>query len=629
MCGIAGIFRSDDAIIDESLVDKALLRLTKRGPNAKGKYIRSTIALCHTRLAIIDPEPCSNQPFIDPSGRFVLVFNGEIFNYSFLKKTLIEQGQQFNTQSDTEVLLYLLIREGKDCLSKLNGFFAFAFYDTQSNQLLLARDRYGVKPLYIYENESCFAFASELKALEPFGISKALNYSSVFHYFQLNYIPSPRTIFEHINKLPQATWIEIKDGKVRSRGNYYQLTIKENNNNTYQSKQEELKRLLLDSVKARLVSDVPVGVFLSGGVDSSIVAYLAKQLQPDIRSFSIGFKDNAFFDESIYAEKVAKHIGIQHHTFMLNEAEVLENLSEMLNYVDEPFADSSAIAVYNLCKYTREHVTVALTGDGADEVFGGYNKHLAEWKIRQKHPLHSILSISYPFLNLLPSSRGGHWGNKSRKLQKYARSISLSKEERYWQWCCFSQEAEVHRLFSKSTKEKINREAINSQKHSILQPFTLTQSLNAITAADMGLVLEGDMLVKTDRMSMANSLELRNPFLDYRLVDFVFSLPDSDKMSHNTSKRILRDTFRDSLPTEVFSRPKHGFEVPLHKWLRNELKYLTEQYLSDDYLLEQSFFDPIEIKKLLRKLDSSYPGDVAQRIWGLIVFQHWHAKHGI
>jgi asparagine synthase (glutamine-hydrolysing) len=625
VCGIAGIFRFDGNDIDAHSLQQAVDCLNKRGPDAKGTFIDKNIGLGHTRLAIIDPEPSSNQPFHDESGRYVLVYNGEIFNYKQLRNELEQAGNQFQTKSDTEVLLQLLIKEGSNCLSKLNGFFAFAFYDKQTHKLLLARDRFGVKPLYICKTDTFFAFASEMKSLVALGVPKKLDYASLLFYFQLNYIPSPNSIFEDVKKLPQAHWMAVNEKGNEDSGCYYTLKIEEEIA-PYEHKKSDLRNLLSQAVLDRLVSDVPVGVFLSGGVDSSIVSLLAKRHMDSIHSFSIGFKDSPFFDESVYAEKVAKHLKLEHHTFFLSNQNMLDNLEEMLLYVDEPFADSSAIAVFNLCQYTRKHVTVALTGDGSDEIFGGYNKHLAELKIRQKTVLNTFMNISSPFLNHLPESRSGHWGNAFRKLKKYSQSVSLSEAERYWAWCSFTQESDAMRLFSPSTLKAFSENEYHKRRKEKLGYFERKSSIDNALASDVNMVLEGDMLVKTDRMSMANSLELRNPFLDPRVVDFAFGLNENDKVSNGTTKKILKEAFKSDLPTEVFNRPKHGFEVPLLKWLNEDLHHLVDQYLSLDFLEEQGIFQPEYIAQLVRKLRSNNPGDVAQRIWGLVIFQHCWKK---
>ncbi len=626
MCGIVGILRFDGHEIDKEAFEKAVVRLQKRGPDAKGHFFNSNIALGHTRLAIIDPEPASNQPFQDQTGRYQLVFNGEIFNFKTLRNELEKSGIRFRTKSDTEVLLELLIKEGTNCLPKLNGFFAFAFYDTHTQQLLLARDRYGVKPLYICQQDGYFAFASEMKSLLELGVPKQLDYASLLFYFQLNYIPSPNSILTDVKKLAQAHWLSVNAAKKYQSEEYHEI-ITTSNTGSYDSKKTDLKQILTQAVQDRLVSDVPLGVFLSGGVDSSIVALLAKRHLSGIHSFSIGFKDSPFHDESKFAETVAKHLKLEHHTFHLTNDEMLSNLDEMLDYQDEPFADSSAIAVFNLCKQTKKHVTVALTGDGADEVFGGYNKHLAESKIRKKNLLNSILSHSALLLDFLPESRSGIWGNEFRKIRKYSKAVSLSEKDRYWSWCSFNQEKDVLKLFKSDVALKLSTSKYEERKNIKIKYFSSIKGINNILRSDIDLVLEGDMLVKTDLMSMANSIELRNPFLDPRVVDFAFSLSDHDKVDGNTAKKILKDTFKPYLPFEVFARPKHGFEVPLLKWLNKDLEYLVETYLSSQFVTEQGIFEPFVISDLVKKLRSTNPGDVAQLIWALLNFQIWWKKH--
>ncbi|MBC7389716.1 MAG: asparagine synthase (glutamine-hydrolyzing) [Opitutaceae bacterium] len=624
MCGIAGIFRFDEEFADVSALKNAISCLKQRGPDASGFYLDKNIALGHSRLAIIDLDPASNQPFQDSSGRYTLIFNGEIFNYQLLKRDLQLSGTHFRTESDTEVLLHLLINEGTKCLDSLNGFFAFAFYDRLTQKLILARDKYGVKPLYIYKNENYIAFASELKALIKLGIPKKIDYDSLFIYLQLTYLPATNCILEGVYKLKQAHCLSVDKNGKEDFQKYYSLLIKESKEN-YDTKKQKLDTLLDLAVQDRLVSDVPVGVFLSGGVDSSIVSLLAKRHKPDIQSFSIGFKGDKSFDESKYAENVAKLLGLEHYTLHLTENLLLENVERMLEYTDEPFADSSAIAVFNLCLQTRNFATVALTGDGADEVFGGYNKHIAEMKIRNGGIFTSIASKIAPFLKHLPESRGANIGNALRKVKKYSSSASLSVQERYWSWCCFNPEKSVLNSLSPFTNSKLSASCFKTFKKDKTNQLE-NYNLNYLLAADIDMVLEGDMLVKADRMSMANSMELRNPFLDSRVVDFAFTLSESDKVSGSVAKKILKDTFRSYLPGAVFDRPKRGFEVPLTKWLQNDLSFLIVKYLNTELVQEQNIFSSQYINELIVKLNSSKPDNSATQIWTILNFQIWFFK---
>lgn len=625
MCGIAGIFRFDEEIVDIPALKNAISCLKQRGPNADGFYVDKNIGLGHSRLAIIDLDPASNQPFQDPSGRYTLVYNGEIFNYKSLKKDLQLSGTHFRTESDTEVLLHLLINQGANCLDSLNGFFAFAFYDKLTQKLILARDKYGVKPLYIYKCENYVAFASELKALIGLGIPKKINYDSLFIYLQLTYLPSTNCILKDVYKLKQAHLLKVgKDGK-EDLIKYYTLFIEEKQDN-YEIKKQKLETILDSAVLDRLVSDVPVGVFLSGGVDSSIISLLARRHKPDIQSFSIGFDGDKSFDESSYAENVAQHLKIQHHTFHLTNNILLENVEKMIEYCDEPFADSSAIAVFNLCNQTKKLATVALTGDGADEVFGGYNKHIAEMKIRNRGILTLIASSFSPFLKHLPESRGANIGNALRKVKKYSRSASLTIQDRYWNWCCFNSENDALKSLSPFTISKLSKSYFKIFKADKTHQLE-NNNLNYLLAADIDMVLEGDMLVKADRMSMANSMELRNPFLDSRVVDFAFTLSEKDKVSGSVAKKILKDTFRPYLPGEVFDRPKRGFEVPLTKWLQNDLSYLISKYLNRELIKEQNIFNAQYINELIVKLNSLKPDNSATQIWTVLNFQIWFFKN--
>jgi asparagine synthase (glutamine-hydrolysing) len=631
MCGIAGIyFYKEQEYNTTVLAQSAIEQLSKRGPDSSGYFYDFPALLIHTRLAIIDTSNAAAQPFNDSTGRYHIVFNGEIFNFKELKQELVNKGILFQSQSDTEVLLYLYIVYGVECLTMLNGFFAFSIYDKQERSLFIARDRYGVKPLYYYKNEEAFYFASELKALKQFNVKTEIDKLSLRTYFQINYIPPPFTIFENVYKLEPGYFLHITKERFEKKQWYNIVPEKtELSAISYTNAQNKIKELLDDAVQKRLISDVPLGCFLSGGIDSSIITALAAKHSPHINTFSIGYKDDAYFDETNYAQLVAKMHKTNHTVFSLSNDDLLGGLYDMLDYTDEPFGDSSALAVYILCRETKKKVTVALSGDGADELFSGYNKHAAELKIRNAGMLEKIIAYGKPLWEFFPASRNSFVGNKLRQLQKFSEGYFLSKEERYWRWAGFMNDEESMNLFN-SSYFNANNESLFRRRRKPLYTQILSKSndFNNYLLADQMMVLPGDMLTKVDLMSMVNSLEVRTPFLDYRLVDFVNRLPANYKIDNKMKKKILQDTFKDLLPQELYNRPKKGFEVPLYNWFNKELKSKIEsEWLNDTLIAEQGIFNPEKIKDLKKKVFSNNPGDSAATIWALIVFQYWIKKN--
>jgi asparagine synthase (glutamine-hydrolysing) len=629
MCGITGIF-AFNLVGKMNMIHlaNATTVLEKRGPDFQDMYHDQFVGLGHRRLSIIDTSAAANQPMWDATNRYALIYNGEIFNYPELRSQLVAQGVSFRSTSDTEVLLNLLIREKENALNKLNGFFAFCLYDKQEQSFLLARDRYGVKPLLYLYDEDKFIFASEMKSMLQYGIGKNINYNTLYTYLQLNYIPAPDTIFTSVKKLLPGHYLKITNRQL-IEDRFYAIPYTPDHTLTYESATEKFKTLLEASVQRRLIADVPLGCFLSGGIDSSVITGLAKKHKPDLHTFSIGFKDEKFFDETHYAYLVANHFKTDHTVFSLTNNDLYEHLNSILDYLDEPFADSSAINVYILSKETRKHATVALSGDGADELLGGYNKHAAHYKAIHKSWRENLVASLAFVWKILPQSRNNFLGNKARQAARFAEGMTLSSTERYWRWAGLANETEAFRLLSEASQNQLNRQAYQTAKNELLKHLGENEHLNDILLTDTQLVLPNDMLAKVDLMSMANSLEVRTPYLDYELVNFAFSLPDDYKINGTIRKRILQDSYRDFLPAELYMRPKKGFEVPLLKWFRKEMKSLiTEDLLAKKKIEEQGIFHYPEIEKLKQQLFSYNPGDVHARIWGLVVFQWWWKKCG-
>jgi len=631
MCGISGAYSFSDN--GQRYLDKlrpANDTLIKRGPDAGGVWVQHPVALGHRRLSIIDTSCAAAQPMSTPDGRYTIAFNGEIYNYQQLKEQYLTEAERasLRSTSDTEVFLLLFARLGTACFALLDGFFAVAIFDTASGTLTLARDRFGKKPLLIYEDDDKLLFASEMKALFAAGIPKKLNASMLPVYLQLNYVPQPYSLVAGVRKLKPGHFAVIKGREVVEKA-YYELKIKPEAYQayTYEAAQQEAARLMELAVQKRLMSDVPLGAFLSGGIDSSVVVALAARHKKGLQTFSIGYKDNPFFDETHYAQMVADRYQTDHTVFSLSSNDFLEHVHSVLDYLDEPFADSSAIPEYILCYYTRKAVTVSLSGDGGDEVFAGYNKHGAELKMRQGGLLNTLVKAGGPLWKVLPQSRNNKLTNTFRQLNRFATGARLNAADRYWRWAAFQTVAQSMALLHPTLKAKVETGLAGQ----IRQEFTAGiagKDFNEVLLADMNLVLVSDMLVKVDMMSMANSLEVRSPFLDQDVVDFAFGLPVAYKMNGQLKKRIVQDAFRKDLPEAIYNRPKRGFEIPLLDWFRKELwSLIDEDLLSDARIREQEIFDPAAIRALKDKLRSGNPGDSHATIWALLVFQHWWQQY--
>ncbi len=606
-------------------------KLRLRGPDGGNLFHAPNAALGHRRLSIIDTSDHASQPMTDPSGRYTIVYNGEIFNFKELKEKFLGNQAEWQSHSDTEVLLHLFISMGHDCLPLLNGFFAFGVYDAQEDLLFLARDRFGKKPLHYYQHEDYLAFASEMKALLVYDLPHKLDHTALLEYLQLSYIPQPRSILQGVEKLMPGHYMYVSQGQVK-KASYYKLNWQrpaDKPSLSYADACTRLEQLMDESVKKRLIADVPLGAFLSGGIDSSVVVALASRHTDKLNTFSIGYKDNPFFDETAYALLVAKKYNTDHTVFSLGNDDFLQHIHDVLKYIDEPFADASSIPVYILSQHTRKHVTVALSGDGGDEVFAGYNKHKAEWRARQNGVLKALIRAGAPVWKMMPRSRNNKIGNLFRQLSRFAEGTSLGARERYWRWASLMQEEEAVSLLTPAAKEQVDWQAYKAQQDSLLSRLDNDGSrLEDMLATDIDLVLLSDMLVKVDLMSMANGLEIRSPFLDHEVVDFAFTLPTSYKINGKMKKRIVQDAFRKLLPPELYNRPKKGFDVPLQGWFRNELSgFIFDNLLSPSFIREQGLFSYPAIAAVKEQLYSSSPGDSVEVLWTLIVFQSWYKNY--
>ena len=601
MCGIAGIVYFKKEVNQNSYNHQTILKLLKhRGPDFQKYSCLPKAVFYHSRLSILDTTEASNQPFEDEM--HVLVYNGEIFNYKSIPST----PNDLKTRGDVEVLFKLLKNNPRLHLNELNGFFSFAFYNKKTHELLLARDRLGIKPLYYYCDAEKFVFASELKPLLEIVGPQEINPNQIYSYFRLNYCAGKESIFKNIYKLMPGETLSMSEKGITHETWYY-APKKENT--------ENLHTLLTDAVKLRLNADVPVGTYLSGGLDSSIISALAKQHKPDLHTFSLGFADNTFLDESYYAELVAKHIKSSHHSFTLKEEDFLQYIDPFLLSIDEPFADSSAFNFFVLSKQTQKHVKVVLSGDGADELFKGYYKHRAIYLSNNK--LAKLAgAIATPFLHTKHNSRESKLKNFVRKLNRFNEMGTMSLLETQKFLASVAQHDHCKTLLKNTTR--------SDYFNSLFQPSLMFKDFELSDTFDLQTVLCDDMLYKADRFSMQHGLEIRNPFLDYRVVEFALNLESRKKINATDQKVILKKEFGHLLPKEIVTRPKKGFELPLQTWLssklanRLELDWLNNQKLNDEGLLNSVY-----IESLKKKLLSAHPEDSAPKLWAIVVFEQW------
>ncbi len=622
MCGIVGVIARNAAGKQWfSYVSHALPSVAHRGPDAQRTFSDEGFYFGHCRLSVIDVSEAAHQPMVHPE--VVLTYNGEIFNYPALRTELAQSGVVFQTHSDTEVLLQAYRHYGINVLHLLNGFFAFGLFDRKQQKAYVVRDRFGEKPLYYYFNDDVLVFASTLQALLSFPIAQSIDRTSLVQYLQLNFIPAPFTILQNVFRLLPGSLLEVDPSAtewVQCRRWFSPMDPKEPwSGNAYPAACQHLFELMDDSVRIRLTSDVPLGVFLSGGLDSSVVAALACRHKPKLQTFSIGFPENKFFDETPWALAVAKHIGSEHVVFPITRKQLGAAVDGVLDRLGEPFADSSALAVFLLSQCTRQSVKVALSGDAGDELFAGYLRHAAHYRMLHQGFVERLILLAQPFWAWLPQSRNATWTNRFRQLHRFASGHRHPLPERYWQWSTVASYEEVYQLLSQPADEQ----QYLARKQQILQPIRAWPTMEGVLLNDLTWILPDDMLVKVDTMSMAHGLEVRPPFLDHRVVAFAMSLPAHFKIDKRRRKKIVYDTFSSLLPKALFHKPKRGFELPLHALLTHELKEKVEQCCHGPVARELGLFDPEALHRLQRQLFSTNPGDSPARMWNLIVLVEW------
>jgi asparagine synthase (glutamine-hydrolysing) len=616
MCGIAGFWGKGN----ESVMRAMTEALQHRGPDFTGTFFdpKMALGLGHARLSILDLSVGAHQPFFSEDKRFVIIFNGEIYNFKSIRQDLVDRGYgPFQTQGDTEVLLKAYQADGLECLSKLNGMFAFAIFDYKRNKLLLARDRMGKKPLYIAQASGTLLFASELKAiLQHPEFKSELNLNALNHYLTLDYVPTPISIFEGVEKLEGGNYLQIDYKGNINRGSFWEpnfipLEI------SFEEAKEELDRLLAEATALRLVADVPVGIFLSGGLDSSAVAYYAqKQAVKPIQTFSIGFNEKSY-DERAYAQQVATQLRTEHHERILTAQESIDLIPTVFSSLDEPFADPSILPTYLLSQFTRSKVTVALGGDGSDELLAGYPTFISEKlaPLLAWMPFSAVQALQ-KMVNFLPASDQNI--SLDFKLRQFLKGFEHSKRFRHSQWLGSFSISEKKNLWSKDIEFKIP----NQNTLRVVDEYSKRGSEQELIYMYLKTYLQDDILVKVDRASMMNSLEVRAPFMDVNVVDFLNRLPYEYKLKGFKGKYLLKETMRGKLPEDIIDRPKKGFGIPVSLWLKNELKDLCNDLLSKESIESQGLFDYNYVEKLKQNHFNGRQNN-RKELWNLMVFQLW------
>ncbi|MFH1772351.1 MAG: asparagine synthase (glutamine-hydrolyzing) [Candidatus Omnitrophota bacterium] len=624
MCGICGTV----GLSDKNLIKEMTKALLHRGPDSEGFHIEDDAALGMRRLSVIDIEGGS-QPMYNEKQTLCVIHNGEIYNFKELREGLLNRGHVFKSASDTEVIVHLYEEYGQDCVLHLDGMFAFAVWDIKNKELFIARDRIGIKPLYYHYHNGILRFASEVKSIiKDRNLTAKLNPKAIACFFAYLYIPSPYSIFEGINKLPPAHTLMFKKGKLDITP-YWNISFRDD------AKLPASKdiygdislNLLKDSVKKRLISDVPLGVFLSGGIDSSaIVALMRKINSSKIKTFSIGFDDKySSFNELDYAQAVASRFETEHTKFIVTP-DIVKILPKVAWHLDEPFADSSAILNFLIAEVSRKSITVALTGIGGDETFGGYPRYLGAKAslCYRKIPLalrKTIDKISSPFIK-----EGLTSANTGSRFKRFLHGTTLDLFSQYIHWMQFTGSLEQNNLFSGDMRNELKIFDLKSTHTAYMQQANSTEYLKQIYSLDIHTYLVDDLLFMADRMSMAHGLELRVPFCDHRLIDYCARIPENIKFSNFRLKSMLKKSLKNILPDEILQHKKQGFMAPIGRWLKEDLKDFTRDVISKENFKRMPFFNFAYADSLLN-CHSLGKGNYTHQIWALLMFCLWHEQY--
>jgi asparagine synthase (glutamine-hydrolysing) len=621
VCGIAGFAGNNERLSTEEraeVLDRMCRVIRHRGPDDQGVMVSDGVALGMRRLSIIDVAG-GHQPMAGEDGSITVVFNGEIYNYRELQQELEARGHRFQTHSDTETIVHAYEEYGPSCVDRLRGMFAFAIWDSRKRQLFIARDRAGKKPLYYTQTpQGTFIFGSELKSLlEHPEARREINTEALDAYLSFGYVPDPLSIFRGIYKLPPGHHLTLDNGKLSVKQywdfSYVELAPETAREEDYM---EELRSLLDESVRVRLVSEVPLGAFLSGGIDSStVVALMARNMGQPVKTFSIGFHEDSF-NELKYARIAAKHFGTDHHEFVVTP-EICDVVDELAWHFDEPFADSSAIPTYMVSKLARSFVTVVLSGDGGDELFAGYTRYVVDRKRGGFARLPRVLrkQLMQPLSRRLPH---GAWG------RNYLNNVALDPLDRYRDSVSIFTSLNKRSLYTNDFQERLRREGFSLPSFQDYAAHVKTgEPLDALLYIDSKTYLPGDILTKVDRMSMAASLESRVPLLDHKLIEFVTRIPASMKMKGTETKHIFKSAVRDFVPPEILDRPKQGFGVPIQKWINEQLRGRIRETLTGARARERDYIDPRYVNVLLDEHER-HRRDHSAQLWSLFMLELWH-----
>ncbi|MBI3185464.1 MAG: asparagine synthase (glutamine-hydrolyzing) [Myxococcales bacterium] len=626
MCGIAGkIFTDPGRPVNRTTIERMVRTLAHRGPDGEGIFAEGAAMLGHRRLSVIDLSNRAAQPMVSANGRYVIVFNGEIYNFGEIGSELRRRGTEFRSNSDTEVLLEAFATWGPECLGRLAGMFAFAVWDRRERVLFAARDRVGKKPLFYRATPDAFWFASEAKAIlaDP-DVPRTVSLEAIHHYLTYQCVPAPFCAFEGLKKLPPAHFLEVRQGEVRT-SRYWRLQFAPKWDVSRRSKVIELQDRLVgavrEAVRLRLVSDVPLGAFLSGGVDSSsIVALMAQEAGRTVRTFSIRFEESGF-DESAFARRVAERWGTD-HTELTVRPEAASVLPRLAWHYDEPFADSSAVPTYYVSRLAREHVTVALNGDGGDELFGGYERYIANDLARAYRLLPSALRGRLTaFAARLP--RGGSVNSPTYAFAKFLEIANNDPFTTNLLMLCYFDNGMKASLFEPEVARRL--EGLDSYEllRARVAAGDAVDVRDRAMCGDVELYLPDDLLVKVDIASMAHGLEARSPLLDHRVMEIAARIPPEHKVLGPMTKRLFKAAFRRLLPWRVRHRRKKGFGVPIERWLGHELRPLAEELLLGERARARGYFAPASVRRLFddhleKRRNNSY------RIWALMMLELWH-----
>ena len=620
MCGIVGIVRNDSQQVEHALVGRMCEAIRHRGPDEDGFYFNGPVGLGMRRLAIIDLKG-GQQPIHNRDKSAWIVFNGEIYNYLELRERLEKLGHQFYTNSDTEAIIHAYDQYGSDCVQYLRGMFAFAIWDERTEELFLARDRVGKKPLLYANVNGQLIFGSEFSALllHP-DVSHEVEHKALDYYMSFMCVPAPLTAYRAIKKLEPGHFLRWRKGEVRTE-RYWQPDFSKKIRISEDEAGERAIEILRESVRIRLMSEVPLGAFLSGGIDSSaVVALMSQESSERVKTFSIGFEEQDF-SELHHARRVAEHVGAEHHEFIV-KPEALEVLPTLVEHYGEPYADSSAIPTYYVARETRKHVTVALNGDGGDEAFAGYERYAA-MSLAEKYrklPLFLREPIIREAMKLVPAPTMGR--SRLKYAKRFLSVASLPKAERYGHWVSAFNDEAKQSLYSAAFRDSLgNNRAIN-----LLEPWFVHANgsgiVDASLLADTMTYLPNDLLVKVDIATMAVSLEARSPFLDHHLIEFAASLPENLKLRGMTTKYLLKKVLKRLLPSENLNRRKMGFGVPVGKWFRGQMQPFLREVLLSEKASRRGLFEPETVKQLIEKHVAG-ERDHSQQLWSLLMLELW------